>query len=117
MPWTVRLNWEMQFDRLPLMLSHFLSYQGKVDALKREAKGYTDAHGVQHDAYIPYTTQNKFYWDLKASYRIPSFKDTQTILGLTINNVTNHTNSFIDSAGSTRPDIGRQFIADVTFKF
>ncbi|KJV44250.1 hypothetical protein CAP42_13680 [Acinetobacter indicus] len=116
-PWTVRLNWEMQFDRLPLTISHFLSYQGKVDALKREAKGYTDAQGVQHDAYTPYTTQNKFYWDLKASYRIPSFKDTQTILGLTINNVTNRANSFIDSSGSAQPDIGRQFIADVTFKF
>lgn len=116
-PWTIRLNWDIALDHLPITINNFLSYQGKVDALKRTAKGYTDANDVQYDMYTPYTTKNKFYWDLKANYILPTYKDTKTIFGLTINNVTNRSNSYINSVGDEKPEIGRQFIADVTFKF
>lgn len=116
-PWTLRLNWDMNFNAIPLTISNFLSYEGKVDAMKKVAKGYTDAEGVKYDDYTPYTTNNKFYWDLKAAYTLPTFKDTKTIFGLTINNVTNRANSYINSEGVAKPEIGRQFIADVTFKF
>lgn len=116
-PWTIRLNWDIALDNAPITINNFLSYQGKVDSLKRTAKGYTDAEGVKYDMFTPYTTKNKFYWDLKANYTLPTYKDTKTIFGLTINNVTNRSNTYINSAGDEKPEIGRQFIADVTFKF
>lgn len=116
-PWTVRLGWDIALQNLPIRINNFISYQGKVDSLERTTLGYTDEQGIKYDMYTPHTTKNKFNWDMRATYTIPSFKDTQTILGLTINNVTNKYNYYINSNGDRKPDIGRQFIADITFKF
>lgn len=116
-PWTVRGTWNIAFDRIPLQISNFLSYQGKTDAMKRKANGYTDEDGIKYDTYTPYETKAKFAWDMRTTYDILNHERYKTILGLTINNVTNHRNMYIDSSGVAKPEIGRQFIADVTFKF
>ena len=84
--------------------------------MKKISKGYSDKNNEQYDMYTPYTTKNTFYWDIRATYDIPLNKDLKAILGLTINNVTNRDNFYLDS-GVAYPQIGRQFIADVTFKF
>lgn len=115
-PWTTRLGWNIKFDRIPLSINNFISYQGKVDAMKKISKGYSDKNNEQYDMYTPYTTKNTFYWDVRTTYDIPLNKDLKAILGLTINNVTNRDNFYLDS-GVAYPQIGRQFIADVTFKF
>ena len=41
----------------------------------------------------------------------------KVFVGLTINNVTNRHNTITNTDGSLESEIGRQFIADVTFKF
>lgn len=115
-PWTTRLGWNIQFDRLPFSINNFISYQGKADAMKKTVKGYTDENGIEYDMYTPYTAKNKFYWDLRAAYDIPMAHGSQTTLGLTVNNVTDRKNTYV-SSGIVYPDIGRQFIADITFKF
>ena len=115
-PWTTRLGWNIKFDRIPLSINNFINYQGKVDAMKKISKGYSDKNNEQYDMYIPYTTKNTFYWDVRTTYDISLNKGLKAILGLTINNVTNRDNFYLDS-GIVYPQIGRQFIADVTFKF
>ncbi|OTG86018.1 TonB-dependent receptor plug domain-containing protein [Acinetobacter sp. ANC 3813] len=115
-PWTIRLGWDIVFDALPLQINNFFSYQGKVDAMKETSKGYIDENGTEYDKYTPYTTKNSFYWDIRSTYTISHTQHTKTIFGLTINNVTNRNNFTVDS-GVVSPQIGRQFIADVTFKF
>ena len=115
-PWTTRLSWDIKFDHIPLTISNFASYQGKVDAMKKVSKGYTDAEGTQYDMYTPYTTNNKFYWDMRTTYDLALSNNNKAILGLTINNVTDKKNNYFVS-GIAKPEIGRQFIADVTFKF
>lgn len=115
-PWTTRLGWDIQFDNLPLSIHNFISYQGRSDAMKKTAKGYTDENGIEYDMYTPYTTKNKFYWDLRAVYDIPMANSRKTTFGLTVNNITDRKNTYI-SSGVIYPEIGRQFIADVTFKF
>lgn len=65
----------------------------------------------------------KFTWDMRTTYDINLGKDLKAIFGLTINNVTNRINTYVTGATSTSStprvmtEIGRQFIADVTFKF
>ncbi|WP_353143071.1 TonB-dependent receptor plug domain-containing protein [Acinetobacter pragensis] len=115
-PWTTRLGWDIQLDNLPLSINNFISYQGKVDAMKKTTKGYTDVNGIEYDMYTPYTTKNKFYWDLRATYDFPMINGNKTTFGVTVNNVTDRKNTYI-SSGVVYPELGRQFIADVTFKF
>ena len=64
----------------------------------------------------------KFTWDMRTTYDWKISKDLNAIFGLTINNVTNRTNTYttkstIASKPRVMTEIGRQFIADVTFKF
>lgn len=113
-PWTARLSWDIGFDHLPLTISNFFSYKAAADAMKVKYKVNLE-DGI-YDVYTPYETKPSFSWDMRTSYTIPSTKNTQTILGLTINNLTNHKNEYLDT-GIAKPEIGRQFIADITFKF
>lgn len=64
----------------------------------------------------------RFTWDLRGTYDMQINKDLKAIFGLTINNLTNHHNIYTsqnisDSSNTLKSEIGRQFIADVTFKF
>lgn len=116
-PWTIRGTWHIAFSQIPLNITHFLSYQAKVDAMKRKANGYTDETGIKYDTYTPYQTQPKFTWDVRTTYAVVNQQRYQALLGLTINNLTNHRNTYVDRTGVAQPEIGRQFIADLTFKF
>lgn len=115
-PWTARLSWDISFTQLPLNISNFFSYKAASDAMKVKYKGFTDENGVKYDVYTPYESSASFNWDVRTTYTIVNSKNAQAILGLTINNITNKKNEYID-AGVAKPDIGRQFIADITFKF
>ena len=74
------------------------------------------------DTYLASEIKPKFTWDMRTNYDWEISKDLRAIFGLTINNVTNRVNTYtIGSTSNDRPrvmtEIGRQFIADVTFKF
>ena len=53
---------------------------------------------------------------MRTTYDLALSNNNKAILGLTINNVTDKKNNYFVS-GIAKPEIGRQFIADITFKF
>lgn len=120
-PWTIRLDWNIGFSNIPLNINNYLSYRAGTPAMKKTLStsktGFVyELDGKKYDTYTPYETKNAFNWDMRTTYAIPTSKNTKTILGLTINNVINRKNEYVVS-GIATPEIGRQFIADVTFKF
>ena len=54
---------------------------------------------------------------MRASYTHQISQNIHAIWGLTINNVTNRHNKYLDTDYYLKSEIGRQFIADITFKF
>lgn len=120
-PWTVRLDWNIGFTNIPLNINNYFSYRASTPSMKKTAStsktGFVyELDGIKYDTYTPYETKGAFNWDMRATYAILSSKNTQAILGLTINNVINRKNEYVVSGVAT-PEIGRQFIADITFKF
>lgn len=88
-----------------------------MDAMKRKTLGYTDHNGHQYDLFTPVETKNVLNWDIRTTYPILLSKNLDSILGLTINNVTNRHNSYVNHDGTLNSEISRQFIPDITFKF
>ena len=117
-PWTARVSWDVDFLTFPLKISNFLSYKSSYeDTYKLKA---TNIDGLE--IYETETIKPRFSWDLRGTYDFQITKDYKAILGLTINNVTNRHNTYTsqnitDSSNTLKSEIGRQFIADVTFKF
>lgn len=120
-PWTARINWDIAFDSAPIKLSNYFSYKDSYDDMI--SNGKIDYNGSKIDSYIASEIKPKFTWDMRTTYDINLGKDLKAIFGLTINNVTNRINTYVTGATSTSStprvmtEIGRQFIADVTFKF
>ena len=123
-PWTARINWDITFETIPLRISNFFSYKDSyndmITVTKKEDK--VMYMGAILDTYIASEIKPKFTWDLRTTYDFKISKNLKAILGLTVNNVTNHVNTYsTGSTISTTPrvmtEIGRQFIADITFKF
>ena len=56
-------------------------------------------------------------WDMRTSYTHKFSKDYSGMFGLTMNNVTNRHNKYLDNDYYLKSEIGRQIVADVTFKF
>ena len=89
MPWTVRVNWNIGFDKIPLNINNYFSYNAPTPAMKyiRAGKdGSYEENGTSYDTFIPYEAKKSFNWDMRTTYAIPNLKNTKTILGLTINN-------------------------------
>ncbi|MGE8539001.1 MAG: TonB-dependent receptor plug domain-containing protein [Acinetobacter sp.] len=120
-PWSIRAGWDIVFNNVPLQVTNFLSYHSEYDVMQKynfQAKNsYKDENGVAYDTYVPSVNKSTFSWDMRSTYQFAVAKDYAAILGLTINNVTNKKNMNTNSDGTRDPEIGRQFIADVTFKF
>lgn len=120
-PWTARISWDIAFDSAPIKVSNFFSYKDSYDDII--SNGKIDYNDSKIDSYVASEIKPKFTWDMRTTYDINLGKDLKAILGLTINNVTNRVNTYVTGASSTSStprvmtEIGRQFIADVTFKF
>ncbi|CAB1214532.1 TonB-dependent receptor plug domain-containing protein [Acinetobacter bouvetii] len=117
-PWTARISWDIGFEQLPLKINNFFSYKSAYDdALKVKDIDY---QGEMINAYEILKVKPRFSWDMRTSYDFNLAKDNTVTLGLTINNVTNRKNTYTGSylnSNTLKSEIGRQFIADVTFKF
>ena len=123
-PWTARVNWDIAFDTLPVRISNFFSYKNSYDdmAVVSNKNDKVEYEGELLDTYLASEIKPKFTWDMRTTYDWEISKDLHAIFGLTINNVTNRVNTYTTgSTSNDRPrvmtEIGRQFIADVTFKF
>ena len=115
-PWTVRGTWNIGFTNFPLKVSNFFTYKAPRESMKKTKKVKFE-DGI-YDVYSPYQTNASFTWDMRTTFDINLGKNLTSILGLTINNVTNRNNTYvIETSGVAKPEIGRQFIADITFKF
>ena len=123
-PWTARVNWDIAFDHAPVKISNFFSYKDSYSdmiTVTNKADKF-EYEGNLLDTYIASEIKPKFTWDMRTTYDWKISKDLNAIFGLTINNVTNRTNTYttkstIASKPRVMTEIGRQFIADVTFKF
>lgn len=120
-PWTTRLSWDINFLNAPLKISHFLSYKSSYkDTYKLKEKITID--GEVLDVYKTNTIKPRFTWDMRGTYDVQLSKNYTAILGLTINNITDRHNLYTsqnitDSSNTLRSESGRQFIADISFKF
>lgn len=123
-PWTARINWDITFDTFPVRISNFFSYKDSYDDMiaVTNKNDKVEYQGELLDTYLASEIKPKFTWDMRTTYDWKISKDLKAIFGLTVNNVTNRVNTYTTlSTTSTKPrvmtEIGRQFIADITFKF
>ena len=116
-PWTLRLQWLTQWQHLPMTLNHTFHFRSPSDYYSIESDSNTSSQTLPHKSYEVRKVPSAFYWDLKATYTTQLSQKLSATWGLTINNVLNKHNRYIDEAGDDRSEIGRQFIADLKFKF
>ena len=128
-PWTVRVGWDLAFEAIPLKVSNLFRYRSPYEAAVRStiASGSRPLNPLGDEiknSYEETKLGSRFNWDIRTSYDIPFSNQTKLIFGLTVNNVTNKKNKYTvnsansnDNTGKLRSELGRQFIADVTYKF
>lgn len=120
-PWTARATWDIQLKKHPITIHHFFNYKSAYNDMIQDFNLY-EYQGDQIDVYSVQKIKPKFSWDLRTTYRWQLGKDYATILGLTIENLTNQRHHYVDhSSMSTQSQIstvtGRQLTADLSFKF
>ncbi len=128
-PWTARVGWSTEFSSVPLKIIQFFRYRSDYDAMvsstipaaQRPIAPNGEAVKTRYDKE---SLGSAFNWDIRASYDFKVGKDDQLTLGLTINNLTNKHNKYtqdktISNNGSNGvySKSGRQFVADVSYKF
>ena len=117
-PWTARFSWDIGFENIPLKINNFFSYKSSYeDAIRVKDIEY---NGEMIDAFEIEKIKPRFSWDMRTTYDFKAGQNKNAILGLTINNLTNRKNTYTSSnmnSNTLKSEIGRQFIADVTFKF
>lgn len=120
-PWTARASWNINFDAIPLKINHFFSYKSAYDDMISISGEKVDYEGQKLAVYEKEEVKPRFRWDMRTTYDLFKAKDYTTTLGLTINNVTDRHNKYtsntITSSNVLKSEIGRQFIADISFKF
>lgn len=114
-PFTARGSWDINFDHIPVSISNFLSYK---DSYKQVLTSTNKViyEGEKIDTYTLQEVKPRFTWDIRSTYDLKLSKNSSAIFGLTINNLTNRNNLYV-SGSKLYSEIGRQFVADVTFKF
>jgi hypothetical protein len=124
-PITARLQWDFELNKLPLKVSNLFRYRSGYDyyarsTLATDDRFEVDGHTVRY-SYAEDEAPSRFNWDIRTSYDLPMTQNEKLIFGLTVNNVLNKKQSYVatsDSDDISRgSELGRQFIADVTFKF
>ncbi|WP_257221555.1 hypothetical protein [Acinetobacter sp. YH12145] len=116
-PITARFTWDIGFDAVPVKISNFFSYKDTYEQVLTASSADKVIHdGVKIDTYTLQDVKPRFSWDMRTTYDWKISKDYSAVLGLTINNITNRNNLYV-SGSKLYSEIGRQFIADVTFKF
>lgn len=116
-PITARVMWNIGFDSLPLKISNFFSYKDTYEQVLEASSADKVVHdGVKIDTYTLQDVKPRFTWDVRTTYDWKVSKDYSAIFGLTVNNITNRNNLYV-SGSKLYSEIGRQFIADITFKF
>lgn len=79
-PWTVRLDWNIGFNNIPLNINHYLSYRAGTPGMKKtlstsKTEFVYELDGMKYDTYTAYKTKNALNWDMRTTYTIPSSKN------------------------------------------
>lgn len=117
-PWTARVSWDINLLNTPVKISNFLSYKSSYEDTYKFKQ--PNINGLE--VYGTEQINPRFTWDIRGTYDLHIHKDIKAIFGLTVNNLTDHHNIYTsqnisNSSNTLKSEIGRQFIADVTFKF
>ncbi len=116
-PITARVTWDIGFDAIPLKISNFISYKDTYQQVLEASNANKVIHdGAKVKTYTLQDVKPRFSWDMRTSYNWKISKNYSGVFGLTINNLTNRNNLYV-SGSKQYSEIGRQYIADVTFKF
>lgn len=121
-PWTLRLNWDMSFDALPIKMHHFLRYRSPTEARYVTDLPYEEQFEYQGSWVYSQVTEeriaSRFNWDMYLDYAVFKKQDYAMNLGLSINNITNEKNAYYDqNANAMYSELGRQFILEWRLKF
>ncbi|ENW86703.1 hypothetical protein F906_01768 [Acinetobacter pseudolwoffii] len=124
-PLTARLQWDFELNNLPLKVSNLFRYRSSYDYYARSTlatadRFEVDGHTVRY-SYVEDEASSRFNWDIRTTFDLPITQNEKLIFGLTVNNVLNKKQSYVATSESDSisrsSELGRQFIADVTFKF
>ncbi|NHB57885.1 TonB-dependent receptor plug domain-containing protein [Acinetobacter sp. 194] len=122
-PITARLTWDMKAKNIPLSWNNFFYYRDKStnyvnqkDEKNKEIK-MSLPNGKSIYVIEEKSFSSKFTWDTRLTYTAKTQRKQDLIFGLTVNNVLNKHNLMVTDSGTLSSEIGRQFIADVSFKF
>lgn len=120
-PWTTRISWDINFQNAPIKISNFLSYKSSYkDTYKLKDKALIGQEEVE--VYATNRINPRFTWDMRGTYDWKLSNNYTAVFGLTVNNITDRHNIYTSenitsSSNTLKSELGRQFIADVTFKF
>lgn len=122
-PWTARLSLDTRFENLPIKISQLLRYRSAYDSMVLTSITDKDSRPT-HNGYVVDSEYkgtrigSAFNWDIRSTYDYQIAQDQIVTFGLTVNNVLNKHNKYTESGSSNlKSEVGRQFIADVSFKF
>lgn len=117
-PKTYRLGINSKFHKIPLIIANNLryrtDYKATVGSRLPPAERFYHEGELVRTSYRPTHIGGALEWDVKAQYQFG--KHRQTILGVTINNVLNRPNKYLNGS-SLESEVGRQYLAELTFKF
>lgn len=128
-PWTIRASLMTEFDRIPLKITNFFRYRSDHDSIVSSTIPVADRvlgpdGNPVKSSYDQESLGSSINWDLRASYDWKLGKDEMLTFGLTVNNVTNRLNKYAaqnsksnQGSNGVYGEAGRQFVADLTFKF
>lgn len=130
-PWTLRLGWSTEFDAFPLKISQLFRYRSDRDAIVRSnipvAERPIAPNGeMVKSSYAEQSIGSAINWDVRASYDFEVGRSDKLTIGLTVNNILNRLNKYAAQSDSTQSnngssgvyaESGRQFVADISYKF
>ncbi|MDO4896073.1 MAG: Plug domain-containing protein [Moraxella sp.] len=117
-PKTYRLGINSKLYRVPLNINNNLRYRTDYHAMV--ASFLATADRFYHDGELvrtAYTRQHiggALEWDIKTQYTFG--QKQQTVLGMTVNNVLNRKNKY-PNGSTVESEVGRQYLAELNFKF
>ena len=120
-PWSARLMFNTQFKQIPLTINHMFRYRSSYEGSKLTTLKGTSIIQYNEESvskqYDPIKVKDAFTWDIRTSYKLNLGNKSSVILGLTVNNVLDAHNIYLNDSNRLVSEPGRQFIADLTYKF
>lgn len=124
-PFQARLLWGMQFGQIPLEWNNVFRFRSSYDVDKRSTLPVADRFEHEGETvryrYDQDTRGSGFTWDMNTRYHFPMGDQQKLSLGLTVNNVLNRKLRYsvtnVNGGVSYGSQMGRQYLAEINYKF